>query len=243
MPSLLRGFSAPVNLRFDYSEADLAHLMAHDSDAFNRWEAGQRLALNLMLRGIGELRAGRATGSFPSLSSMRFAACCADAAEDPAFAAEALGLPSEGYVAEQMDVVDPDAIHAVRVALRKHIAASLKTELLAAYRAFAAPGPYSPDAASAGRRALRNLCLGYLMELDDAADARRCACEQFEPADNMTDAMAALTALANTDCPERAGALQNVLREMEGRAAGAGQVVRGAGDVAPARRRSRKSKR
>ena len=140
VPSLLRGFSAPVNLRFEYSDADLTHLMAHDSDAFNRWDAGQRLALNLLLRGIASYRAGHAT-AFPDSFVKAFSRVLADAAKDPAFAAEALGLPSEGYVAEQMEDVDPDAIHAVRVALRQHLATALKGELLAAYQAFAAHGP------------------------------------------------------------------------------------------------------
>jgi aminopeptidase N len=128
------------------------------------------------------------------------------AAEDPAFAAEALNLPSELYVAEQMQGVDPDAIHAARNALRRQLAQALKSELLAAYRAHVVPGAYSPDAQSAGRRALKNLCLGYLMELDDAA-TRALALSQFESADNMTDAMAALAVLANCDCAERAPAL------------------------------------
>ena len=206
VPSLLRGFSAPVNLRFEYSDADLTHLMAHDSDAFNRWEAGQRLALNLLLRGVASNRAGHAP-AFPESFVKAFSRMLADAAQDPAFAAEALGLPSEGYVAEQMEEVDPDAIHAVRVALRKHLATVLKGELLATYKIFTAPGPYNPDAKSAGQRSLRNLCLSYLMELDDAAVRTLCV-RQFDSADNMTDSMAALTALANTDFPERVGALE-----------------------------------
>ncbi len=206
VPSLLRGFSAPVNLRFEYSDADLTHLMAHDSDAFNRWEAGQRLALNLLLRGIASYRAGHAP-AFPESFVKAFSRVLADAAQDPAFAAEALGLPSEGYVAEQMEEVDPDAIHAVRVALRKHLATALKGELLATYQAFAASGPYNPDAKSAGQRSLHNLCLSYLMELDDVAVRTLCV-RQFDSADNMTDSMAALTALANTDCPERFEALE-----------------------------------
>ena len=206
LPSLLRGFSAPVNLRFDYGETGLAMLMAHDSDAFNRWEAGQRLALNLMLRGIGELRSGK-TLKFPDSFVDAFRRTLQNAGEDPALAAEALGLPSEGYVAEQMEVVDPDAIHAGRVGLRRHLATSLQMDLLAAYREFTTPGIYSPDAKSAGRRALRNLCLGYLMELDDA-DVRALCVRQFESADNMTDAMAALTAFANTGCAERATVIE-----------------------------------
>ena len=206
VPSLLRGFSAPVILDYAYTEAEYTHLMAHDSDAFSRWEAGQRLALGLLLKGVSARKAGKAFEA-PAEFIAAFARVLADGSKDPAFAAEALSLPSESYIGEQMDVVDPDAIHAVRVRVRQRIAESLRDQLLATYRAMAVPGRYSPDAASAGRRALRNLCLGYLMELDD--DEIRAVCvAQFEGADNMTDTMAALTALANTECRERHAALE-----------------------------------
>ena len=129
-----------------------------------------------------------------------------DTPHDPAFGAEALALPSEVYIAEQLDEVDPDAIHAVRNGLRRDLAQALRGELLASYRAQAVPGPYSPEAQAAGKRALKNLCLGYLMELDDS-EVRALALAQFQQADNMTDAMAALAALANCDCAERAQVL------------------------------------
>ena len=210
VPSLLRNFSAPVIVKYAYSEADLTHLMAHDANAFNRWEAGQRLALALILRGIETQRTREANAAGASATPQAFvrsfARVLADAPRDPAFGAEALALPSEIYVAEQLDEVDPDAIHAVRNRLRLDLAQALRGELLATYHAQAVPGPYSPDAQAAGKRSLRNLCLGYLMELDDA-EARALAFGQFERADNMTDAMAALAALANCACAERAQAL------------------------------------
>ena len=205
VPSLLRNFSAPVIVKYDYSEAELTHLMAHDANAFNRWEAGQRLALELILRGIEARRGGNSLAT-PQSFVRAFARVLADAPRDPAFGAEALALPAEIYIAEQMAEVDPDAIHAARNALRRDLAQALKSELLATYRAHAVPGPYSPDAQAAGKRALRNLCLGYLLELDDA-EVRALALTQFDRADNMTDAMAALAALANCDCAERAQAL------------------------------------
>src|SRR5258706_8640 len=203
VPSLLRGFSAPVYLRIDFTDADLTHLMAFDADSFNRWEAGQRLALNLLLSGIGEFRAKRAA-AFSDALVRAFARVLADAPGDPAFAAEALGLPSEGYIAEQMDEIDPDAIHSVRRSLRTHIATALKNELLTAYRTSTAPQPYSPDARSAGQRALRNLCLGYLMELDDV-QVRALCIAQFDAADHMTDSSAALSALVNAEGGAREG--------------------------------------
>jgi aminopeptidase N len=208
VPSLLRNFSAPVTVKYDYGEAELTHLMAHDANAFNRWEAGQRLALQLILRGIEAHRAQGAAGEAqtPQAFVTAFARVLADAPQDPAFGAEALALPSEVYIAEQLGQVDPDAIHAVRNRLRRDLAQALKRELLATYKAHAVPGPYSPDAQAAGRRALRNLCLGYLIELDDAG-GRALAFDQFERADNMTDTMAALAALANCGCAERAQAL------------------------------------
>jgi aminopeptidase N len=205
VPSLLRDFSAPVIVKHDYTEAELTHLMAHDSDAFNRWEAGQRLALGIMLRGIAAAQGGGAL-ELPRAFADAAKRVVADSSKDPAFAAEMLALPSESYVAEQMQVVDPDAIHAVRDELRRRLAAALKEELLAVYRAHRGAGPYSPDAVSAGGRALKNSALGLLMELDDAG-ARALCMKQFEAADNMTDALAALCLLADCDCPERARAL------------------------------------
>ena len=222
VPSLLRNFSAPVIVDYAYTEADLTHLMAHDADAFNRWEAGQRLASAIILD-----KGGEPTTAY--VDAVR--RVLADAARDPAFAAEALALPSESFLAEQMQVVDPDALHAARNALRKRLAEALRGEFSVAYEAMRVPGPYSPDAASAGRRALRNLCLGYLMELADD-DARSIAVRQFDAADNMTDAMAALAALANCDCPERAPALERFYAKWQLRAAGGGQMVCSASDVA-----------
>ncbi|MFZ1908586.1 MAG: aminopeptidase N, partial [Burkholderiales bacterium] len=198
VPSLLRGFSAPVILNYPYTEADLIHLMAGDDDAFNRWEAGQRLMASIVLERAGE----------PSQDFLR---ACARALEhsaaDPAFAAEALAQPSESFLAEQMALVDPDALHAARILLRRRIAGALRAPLLDAYRANETKGPYSPDASSAGRRALRNLCLGFLMELADD-EVRSMCLAQYERADNMTESFAALGLLANCDCPERVPALE-----------------------------------
>jgi len=205
VPSLLRGFSAPVILKYPYTSEELTHLAAHDADAFNRWEAGQRLALDILLRAISALKSGTEP-VFPQSFVAAVAHVLADGTADPAFAAEALALPSEGYLAEQMEVVDPDAIHAARVRLRRHLAHSLRAEITATYARQRVIGPYSPDADSAARRSLRNLCLGYLMELDDA-EVRALCMKQFDSADNMTDAMAALAALANCECRERTVAL------------------------------------
>jgi len=205
VPSLLRGFSAPVILEFDYRDEDLAHLLAHDSDPFNRWEAGQRLAARLILAGTEAIAAGREP-AWPETYAAAASRVLATADADPAFAAEVLSLPSEATLAEQLAVVDPDALHAARNSLRRFLADRLGTDFLDRYQALAPRGGYRPDTADAGRRSLRNLCLGYLAEAD-TAEARRRAYGQFEAADNMTDQFAALSVLANGDGPEREQAL------------------------------------
>jgi aminopeptidase N len=207
VPSLARNFSAPVTVKHDYDERSLTHLMAHDSDPFNRWEAGQRLATRLMLRGVEALRNGR-DFSVPESFVDAFRDVLALAGRDPAFAAEALSLPSEIFLAEQMDVVDPDAIHGARTRVARTLGELLPDELLAGYHANAVGGDYSPDAASAGKRALRNVCLSYLMETG-SADACALVHAQFNAADNMTDAIAALGILADFDCAPRAQALES----------------------------------
>jgi len=205
VPSLLRRFSAPVQVRFDYSDAQLLHLMAHDCDPFNRWEAGQALATRILLAGVERIRAGQAM-AVPDEFLEAMGRTLSDGAKDPAFAAEALQPPSEGYLAECMEVADPDAIHRARMTLMSAVAVRYRTRLEAAFRHFSVPGPYSPDAASAGRRALRNTALGYVSLIDDAT-SRALAFLEFRRAENMTDAMAALGCLANCDGPERARAL------------------------------------
>jgi aminopeptidase N len=193
VPSLLRRFSAPVILSYPYTEEELLHLMAHDDDPFNRWEAGQRLATSTILEKNGE-------------PSPAFLAAARNllADPDPAFASEALTLPAESFLAEQMAVVDPDALHEARNRLRRELGTALQEDLLKKYESSKSEGTYSPDPLSMGRRALRNLCLGYLVEIGES----RLADAQFRTADNMTDKMAALTALANVDSPERLPALE-----------------------------------
>jgi aminopeptidase N len=207
VPSLLRDFSAPVILEFDYSDAELTHLMAHDANPFARWEAGQQLAARIILTGVAQQAGGRPFAPPAGfLDAMR--RVLADALADPAFAAEALGLPSETFLAERMEVVDPEGLHRIRTALRREITRSLRSELKTIYGTLATPAPYTPDAQSAGKRALRNTALGLLMELPDDAEALQLCMRQFKAADNMTDAMGALAALANADIPQRRDALE-----------------------------------
>jgi aminopeptidase N len=192
VPSLLRGFSAPVILKYPHSETDLVHLLAGDDDPFNRWEAAQQLAAAIIL----DRKGVPGTAFLASLQKLL-------ESEDCAFVAECLAPPSETFLAEQMDVVDPDALHAARNELRKEVAAFLRKDFVSCYEKLKIQTPYSPDPASSGKRALRNLILGYLSDLEGPALAQR----QFEEADNMTDSIAALGALANLDCSEREAAL------------------------------------
>ncbi|WP_341676385.1 aminopeptidase N [Niveibacterium sp. SC-1] len=212
VPSLLRGFSAPVVLDYPYSEAELAHLMAHDNDAFNRWEAGQRLATDILLAGIAALKADAGDtqswipASYAEAVRRVLASAFADGG-DPALVAEAMALPSEVILAEAIaGETDPDAIHAARNALRRHLAQALREDFEAAYERLKVTAPYSPESAQAGARALRNACLSYLTEIEGQQAGARAAA-QFAAADNMSDTMAALSALANLDCPEREPAL------------------------------------
>ena len=233
VPSLLREFSAPVALEFDYSDADLAFLLAHDDDAFNRWEAGQRLFMRLLTAlarkassGAAEPRAS--SGAAEPRASLRgevldvpaniikaFRAVLLDRKIDAAFKAEALSLPSEITIAEQMHEVDPGAIHAARVFVRRALARACKAELLAAWKANAVAGPYRPDPVFAGKRALQGIALGLLMELD-AADVLTIAIRQYDSAINMTDRMNALGALMLSEAAARNTALDAFYRQFSG---------------------------
>jgi aminopeptidase N len=205
VPSLLRGFSAPVKLPGVPLER-LKFLAIHDKEPVARWEAGQQMATRLLLDAVAAFRAG---GTLPPLgpdlaTAMR--RTLADAGDDPAFAAEALALPSEMFLADQMAEADVDAVHAAREAARAAIGQLLRSELLAAYERLADDGPYAIDGAAIGRRALRNACLAYLAAADPATGAALAAA-QFAAGRNMTDVLAALVVLADLDRPQRPVAL------------------------------------
>ncbi len=198
VPSLLRGFSAPVRLSGVTPER-LRFLARHDTDPFTRWDSGQQFATRVLLDMVG----GAAMD--PGLTEAM--AATLDAAEaDPAFAAEALALPGEAFLADQMTIVDTDGIHTARQAARVAIASALLGRLQALYDRLADTGPYTTDGAAVGRRALRNACLAYL-SADGGADGIALARAQFDGGRNMTDVLAALAALCAIDCPERAAAL------------------------------------
>jgi aminopeptidase N len=196
-PSLLRNFSAPVELEYGYTDAELTHLMAHDSDAFNRWEASQRLAMQRLLAFITQLQAGEQLElDEPFISALR--ATLNDQTLDPAFRELVLTLPSELMLAEQCVVIDPQAIHNARQFMRNTLSEKLKADFIAAYQANQTPGKYSPDATSAGKRGLKNLCLSYLLGWHDDSTLQ-LAHAQIDAAGNMTDRLAALMGLINAD--------------------------------------------
>ncbi len=207
VPSLLRGFSAPVTLRTDLTDADLTFLMAHDTDPFNRWEAGQTLATRLLLGLVEDAQAGRPL-SLPQSFIDAVAAVLADAPRDPAFAAQALVLPTESYLGTRMAVIDPDAIHTAREFARLTLGRALRDRWLATYRAHSSGNAaFSVDAAAIGRRALKNICLAYLMADPQDAEALGLCLGQFHGSQAMTDVIAALQFLAASPAAERADAI------------------------------------
>jgi len=198
VPSLLRGFSAPVVLEDGLSATDLLILLAHDSDPFNQWEAGQRLMLQSALDAIQQNK--DLTGQ-PVLSEALVAALrnvLRHPQLDAAFKDLALTLPSENYIADHLDVVDPQRVHALRENMRLQLATALQADWLWAWDAHKYNGVYSPDAQSSGRRALAGLSMTMLcvaaVPSGDAVTPGRVY-QQFKDAGNMTDRFNALSAL------------------------------------------------
>ena len=208
IPSLNRNFSAPVKLTLPVEADDLRFLAAHDRDPFNRWQAVQTLAMVLLTENVAALRRGAAAREDAGLITA-LGAILADAALEPAFIALTLTPPSEPDIAREIGRdVDPDAIFATRWQLRTTIGERLGGALAESYRRMITPGPYRPDAESAGRRALKNVCLGFLAATAES-QAIDLVLAQYRGADNMTDRMAALEILTQHDRPERALALED----------------------------------
>lgn len=213
VPSLFRGFSAPVRVEMAMSDAERLILLQHDSDPFNRWQAAQNLAMRLLAERTSD-RAPLAEDAGPDADAFVAALGAfldAEALGDPAFAALILALPSEGDVAGEIgSQIDPDAIHAARLTLRRHVGRGLMDRLKALRDALADPAgtPFSPDAASAGRRALRNAALDLIAAGDPQAGAALAAA-QIAAATTMTDRLAALAVIALIPGPAREAALSD----------------------------------
>lgn len=203
VPSLLRDFSAPIYLHYDYTDDELAHLLKHDSDPFNRWEAGQRLATQRLLSLVKNISTNT-TLEVDTLFINALRATLNNADLDPALRALILTLPSESLIAEQSTIIDPHAIHQARQFMRKTLAQALKEDLLRTYQDNATPGDYQPHTTDAAKRSLKNLCLSYLLECKDD-EMIRLASDQISTANNMTDHFAALSSLVYTS-PDQAKA-------------------------------------
>jgi aminopeptidase N len=209
IPSLNRGFGAPIKLSVPIKADDLRFLAAHDSDPFNRWQALQTLAMSLLTANAKALHNGEAPRIDDGLMSALGAMLADSDKHEPAFIALTLAPPSEADIAREVGRdVDPDAVFAARRVLRAAIGETHGAALTQTYDRMISTGPYSPDAQSAGRRSLKNVCLDLLATtVTEGASAR--ARKQYASADNMTDRMAALETLAMHDRAGRGDALDD----------------------------------
>lgn len=199
LPSLLRGFSAPVKLQFAYSSDQLVFLMQHDTDGFNRWDAGQQLSVQVLQTLIGQYQRGETLVMDPRLvEALR--SVLTNPQLDQAMVAEMLSLPGEAYLTEISEVADVDAIHAAREFARKQLADSLFDELWARYQAnreVSKVTPYVAEDEHFARRSLQNIALSYL-SLSGIPEVVKATLEQFENSDNMTERLNALAILVNS---------------------------------------------
>ncbi|MHB1948430.1 MAG: aminopeptidase N [Gammaproteobacteria bacterium] len=209
IPSLLREFSAPVKVQYAYSDAALLTLFKYDTDEFNRWEAGQKYALNFIMRMIKEFQKGKKLHLSDEFVDGYIYAL--QTVQDKLLLTEMLMLPSEKYIAEQMQTIDVDAIHAVREFILHDLAKQLKNLLINYYQKnHKEKTPYQFSMQEVGKRQLKNICLSYLMSLNENDIHENMGLHQFERAlaNNMTDTLAALRALANINGPQREAALK-----------------------------------
>ncbi|GMQ96427.1 MAG: aminopeptidase N [Gammaproteobacteria bacterium] len=205
VPSLLRAFSAPVKLVYEHSLDELAFLIGHDHDAFNQWDAAQQLGIRIILEQAGRLQSGQDVHVDERLIDVYRKLLYAQDG-DQAMLAQLLTLPAENYLNEFMQPIDPLALNRARWHVMVGIASALRHDFLKLYHQLDDTCAYSFDAPSVGRRALRNLCLSYLMLLDEAhgePKLRQHCVDQYQQANNMTDALAALGCLTHIECPER----------------------------------------
>ncbi len=214
VPSLLRNFSAPVKINYPYSDADLLLLFKYDTDLFNRWEAGQQYAIHLILRLVQDYQQQKPLEMSDDLINA-FEQCMQDLTNDKWLLSEMLTLPSEKYLAEQMNVIDVDAIHAAREFVLKQMAVKLKNKWEEIYLQLNYNKPYEFTMEAVGDRYLKNVCLFYLMLLPESNKHKVMGMRQFLNAltSNMTDTIAALRALTNVECPERSKALSDFYKQ------------------------------
>ncbi|MDB4427203.1 aminopeptidase N [Porticoccaceae bacterium] len=210
VPSLLREFSAPIKLDYAYSKEQLLHLMASDSDGFNRWDAGQKLSFALLEKLTADSHQQRPLEMDSQLIAA-YKSLLSDPNLDPAMVALMLQLPSEAQLHEEASVIYAEAIHSARLFVRQALASALSEQFVAVYERHNIEQEYAPDASQIGRRSLKNTALSYLMLVDNMGV--ELASKQFETADNMTDKASALSCLVN--CPAAARQAEAALQQFE----------------------------
>lgn len=210
-PSLLRGFSAPLKLQYPYADHELMFLMAHDRDGFNRWDAGQQLAQRVILELVE--KSPRAQDMLAEFTHA-FRRALDAAHTDAALLSEVLSLPSETFLGEQMTVIDVEGIHDAREQVKRHVARLLHDDLLKHYRSLQDQDEYQITSAAIGRRRLKNLLLSYLLA-GRSKEAEDLCVEQYQAAHNMTDVIAALALIADSDMLERVQLLEDFARRWQ----------------------------
>ncbi|KAF9600926.1 hypothetical protein IFM89_014053 [Coptis chinensis] len=213
IPSILRGYSAPIRLDSDLTDDDLLFLLAHDSDEFNRWEAGQVLARKIMLSLVSDFQQNK-----PLVLNQKFVhglkSILCDTSLDKEFIAKALTLPGEGEIMDMLEVADPDAVHAVRSFIRKHLASELKAEFLSTVESNRSTEPYIFNHSSMSRRTLKNVALAYLCSLEDP-EITSLALHEYKTATNMTEQFAAMVAIAQNPGKARDDVLADFYNKWE----------------------------
>ena len=214
--SFLRGFSAPVNVEFNQPEAELIFLMANDSDPFNKWDAAQTMMRNELLRLISQLREEKVLILKPALIDV-IGAILNGNIKDKALTALVLSPPSEIYIASLLKVIDPTAIHQARNFLIKTLSVSHKDAWVNLYNSLAGSDEYRVDQEQVGRRSLRQVCLGFLISIDDE-DSWTFAKQQYYAADNMTERLGAFKSLLHTSSPDRQAVIDDYYDQFKGHA-------------------------
>lgn len=213
IPSLLRNFSAPVRMNYPYSNKELMFLMAHDSDEFNRWNAGQQLAINIIISLVKDYQRNRPLILNPDfIESFRKNLYSSDLGDN--FIALMLSLPTQASLIDYMDVADVEAIFKVSEFIKAELAKNLHQDFLACYKKRARYKKYNIDNESIGRRSLKNLCLYYLTYLGDQKIVNLCM-QQFNSANNMTDTIGSLRSLVDLDISERKKALASFYKKWQ----------------------------
>ena len=195
--SIFREFSAPVILTNQQDPMALTHQLSYDSDDFNRWEASQILFCEVILKNVKAIQS-KEKPKYPTFLLDAILKLLNNRDIDQAFLAEVLSLPSDHFLAEKLEIVDPESLYLSRVDLLRNIAGHCKTRLINLYKENVTNSPYSPDAHSSGRRALKNVTLRYLMELNDE-EAKNWCKKQFNSSDNMTDTISSLSLICDLD--------------------------------------------